>query len=86
VTPEQTLLRKVRRLVWTGRVNQACTCLAGAYCLWCAIDDWLTGHASRSAIWTVLAFVNGANFVTLRTLSAYWRTIQQKLRLIVRQR
>ncbi len=82
MTPEQTLLRKVRRMVWFGRLTQACTCLAGACCLWSAIDDWLIGRPLASAIWTTAAFVNGTNFVTVGILSEVWRTLLRQLRLM----
>ena len=86
MSAERALLRSVNKLVWTGRLAQALSCLAGGVTLWCAIDDWLIGAPLRSAIFTTLAFVNGSNFVAIRMMQHQWLIARRTLRFIIEHR
>jgi hypothetical protein len=52
----QQMIGECCRLIATGRVLQAITCLFAAACLYFAIDAWLLRMPFTSAINTALAF------------------------------
>jgi hypothetical protein len=60
-TPQQ-----LRQAIWLNYIAQATAALAGAVCLYSAIDNWLIGRPFWSAVMTALAFWNGHNFVQHR--------------------
>lgn len=74
------MARDVRRWIWSYRVGMACSCVAGACCLYAAIDDWLIGAPFRSAVFTAIAFWNGHNFVNARARGQEARDLLQRLR------
>jgi hypothetical protein len=72
-----TQARWLRQSIAFGYTLQFAACLAGAACLYAAIDDFLIGHPVRSAVFTGIAFWNGLNFVMSRiAMHISWRNLK----------
>jgi hypothetical protein len=55
-----------RPLFWCSYLVQITNALAGAVCLYAAVDNWLVGRPFWSAVMTAVAFWNGHSFVRTR--------------------
>lgn len=79
------MVRSMHRWLWLGYTAQFAAAFAGAACLYAAIDDWLIGQPLRSAVFTVISFWNGYNFIKSRETERDTKRLLREMRDLLRQ-